>query len=101
LKEGEDGENGNFRIIVIKNDGEAIRYRQRYSLEVDSFEVHDENNDGVNEPGEFISVKNIRIRNTGKTTNSLLDRTDLKTLKALCHHHPVSYSRLLFGRLPG
>jgi hypothetical protein len=33
---------------------------------VDSFEVVDENNDGINEPGEHLIVKNIIVRNDGK-----------------------------------
>ena len=33
---------------------------------MESFETVDENNDAVNEPGEYLVVKNIVIRNDGE-----------------------------------
>jgi hypothetical protein len=43
-----------------------MSYVNRYFLFVESFEVVDENNDGINEPGEYLIVKNIIVRNNGK-----------------------------------
>jgi len=48
------------------NDDPLMSYSSRYHLIVESFEVVDENNDGINEPGEYLIVKNISVRNDGK-----------------------------------
>lgn len=37
---------------------------------VKSFEVYDENHDGINEPGEYLIVKNIIVRNEGELTSA-------------------------------
>jgi hypothetical protein len=48
-------------------DNEGVKsYVSRYQLVVDSFEVVDENSDGINEPGEYLFVRNIIIRNDGE-----------------------------------
>jgi hypothetical protein len=62
-------------VVVMTRNGRTVSYRHRYNLEVESFNVQDENKDGIYEPGEFISVTDIRIRNTGKnnTIAMLLD----------------------------
>ncbi len=40
-------------------------YPSPYSLQVVKFDVIDENEDGINEPGEHLLVHNIRVKNTG------------------------------------
>lgn len=37
-----------------------------YRLEVTNFDIIDENEDGINEPGEHLHVHNIRVRNAGQ-----------------------------------
>lgn len=48
-------------------DGTTRSYPDRYRLVVDGFEVVDENNDGINEPGEHLIVENIIVRNHGES----------------------------------
>lgn len=40
-------------------------YPSPYALQVINFDIIDENEDGINEPGEHIIVHNIRVRNVG------------------------------------
>jgi hypothetical protein len=40
-------------------------YPSPYNLQVVKFDIIDENEDGINEPGEHIIVHNICVRNTG------------------------------------
>ncbi|KAK0708516.1 hypothetical protein B0H67DRAFT_590447 [Lasiosphaeris hirsuta] len=40
-------------------------YPSRYNLVVKEFEVTDENDDGINEPGEHLIISNIVVTNTG------------------------------------
>jgi hypothetical protein len=40
-------------------------YPSPYSLQVVKFDIIDENEDGINEPGEHLLVHNIRVKNTG------------------------------------
>jgi hypothetical protein len=40
-------------------------YPSPYSLQVVKFDIIDENEDGINEPGEHLIVHNIRVRNAG------------------------------------
>lgn len=55
-------------IFVKGENGEVREYtNDRVDLEVVDFDVHDENRDGIFEPGEMISLENIRIRNLGST----------------------------------
>jgi len=66
LIKGKDGEDGKIHINVVR-DGQAVeRYTNRYYLEVKGFDVVDENEDGINEPGEWLYVKNIEIQNRGR-----------------------------------
>lgn len=66
LKNGSDGQNGRTKIDVVMNNGTSKSFVSRYHLVVDSFEIVDENDDGINEPGEYLIVKNIMVRNIGK-----------------------------------
>ncbi|KAF2194370.1 hypothetical protein K469DRAFT_783547 [Zopfia rhizophila CBS 207.26] len=60
---GQSGRNGRGQIRVLRNDLTEGGYPSRYQLVVKSFVVVDENMDGMNEPGEFLLVQNIRIEN--------------------------------------
>ncbi|KAH8656136.1 hypothetical protein BGZ60DRAFT_417858 [Tricladium varicosporioides] len=59
------GAQGSSQVTVKRNDGTEATYPTRYELKVVSFEVVDENDDGINEPGEHLIVRNIRVQNTG------------------------------------
>jgi hypothetical protein len=60
------GAQGSSQVTVIRNNGTEATYPTRYELKIISFDVVDENGDGINEPGEHILVKNIKVQNTGR-----------------------------------
>jgi hypothetical protein len=65
LVKGKNGQNGEMHVDILR-DGQSLKvYNDRYSLKVKGFDVTDENGDGINEPGEWLYVKNIEIQNTG------------------------------------
>lgn len=66
LYDGRSGRNGRSQIRVLNNDLTEGIYTSRYQLVIKSFDVVDKNMDGINEPGEFLHVQNIRIQNIGK-----------------------------------
>jgi hypothetical protein len=77
------------------NSETIMSYVNRYFLLVESFEVVDENNDGINEPGEYLIVKNIIVRNNGKrvcTTKEKKAHSCLTSyaLQGTCHRLQVS-----------
>lgn len=63
---GRAGRNGMGQIRVLRNDLTEGTYTSRYQLVVKGFDVVDENMDGINEPGEFLLVQNLRVENVGK-----------------------------------
>jgi hypothetical protein len=65
LSGGVGGANGTCQIKVVRHDLTKGTYPSRYRIEVLSFDVVDENEDGINEPGEYLLVQNIRVRNSG------------------------------------
>lgn len=52
---------------MVDKDGGVMTYSNRFKLAVQSFDIVDENNDGINEPGEYLFVNNIVVRNEGKS----------------------------------
>ncbi|KAN0122124.1 hypothetical protein V8E51_000450 [Hyaloscypha variabilis] len=62
---GLDGQPGEATIIVTSKTGQPRSYRSRFQLELVDFDVEDENEDGVFEPGEHLFIRRIRIKNTG------------------------------------
>jgi hypothetical protein len=67
LTGGNSGKNGSTQIRVLRKDNTEATYPGCYKLEVVSFDVLDENEDGINEPGEHLLVRNIKVINKGKT----------------------------------
>ena len=67
LRPGLQGEDGVASIVVRCADGLERRYSSCYSFQLVDFEVEDENEDGIFEPGEHIYIRRIRIRNAGKS----------------------------------
>lgn len=55
-----------MQIKVIRGDLSEATYPGVYRLEVSNFDIIDENEDGINEPGEHLHVHNIRVRNAGQ-----------------------------------
>jgi len=64
---GLDGQPGEATIIVTSKTGQPRSYRSRFQLELVDFDVEDENEDGVFEPGEHLFIRRIRIKNTGQS----------------------------------
>ncbi|KAF2738548.1 hypothetical protein EJ04DRAFT_573709 [Polyplosphaeria fusca] len=65
LTGGRSGANGSVQIKVIRGDLSEATYPGVYSLQVTKFDIIDEGEDGINEPGEYLHVHNIRVRNVG------------------------------------
>lgn len=65
LHKGTKGEEGTITIAVQHDDGTTRRYNSAWSLELVDFEIEDENADGVFEPGEFLHIRRVRVRNIG------------------------------------
>lgn len=65
LHSGTAGADGSGGITVRYKNGDKKRYSSRYDLGLVDFDVDDENEDRVFEPGEHIFIRRIRIRNTG------------------------------------
>ncbi|KAK3317113.1 hypothetical protein B0T19DRAFT_363246 [Cercophora scortea] len=63
---GHDGPPGVSQVLVLGSDGSSVVYPSRYMLEVVEFVVRDENEDGINEPGEHLIVSNIVVKNSGQ-----------------------------------
>ena len=63
---GAAGQEGTATIVVRMRDGNTQEYTSKYSLELIDFDIEDENGDGIFEPGEYIYVRRIRVRNNGQ-----------------------------------
>lgn len=64
--DGSNGPDGEVQIYIEKADGTtAGPYGSLYNLEVIEFEVVDSNEDGILEFGEEVTLRNIRVRNSG------------------------------------
>ena len=63
---GAAGQEGSATIVVRMRDGSTQEYTSKYSLELIDFDIEDENGDGIFEPGEYIYVRRIRVRNNGQ-----------------------------------
>ena len=84
LFEGMDGRPGEATIIVTSKAGTQRSYRSQFQLELVDFDVEDENEDGIFEPGEHLFIRRIRVKNTGKSA-TLLPRTKSDFLQGGCH----------------
>ena len=67
LRPGQDGLAGTVGILLRNDDGSFSTYDQKFEYQLLDFDVVDENNDGIFEPGECMIIKNIRIKNSGMT----------------------------------
>ncbi|KAF8540941.1 hypothetical protein BDD12DRAFT_546975 [Trichophaea hybrida] len=64
-RDGPDGIPGSGRITVRQADGSRQSYMSKYTIELVSFQVTDENDDGIIEPGEYIYIERIVVHNKG------------------------------------
>lgn len=68
LFSGRDGRSGEVVIFVKSRTAtEPEQYRSVYQLELVDFDVEDENEDGIFEPGEHLFIRNIKIKNAGES----------------------------------
>lgn len=72
LRAGANGAHGSVQIKVKSSNGMESIYPDKYHITVVSFELVDENGDGINEPGEHIIVRNICVQNLGRYRSSLV-----------------------------
>ncbi|KAK0669848.1 hypothetical protein QBC41DRAFT_346031 [Cercophora samala] len=77
LYPGQDGQMGYSEVIVNYRDGRRGVFPSRYMLEVVDFKVHDENGDGINEPGERLIISDIVIKNTGQMPSPKISRLQI------------------------
>ncbi|PGG99856.1 hypothetical protein AJ80_09278 [Polytolypa hystricis UAMH7299] len=80
LFDGAPGQNGIISFFILRRDGAREQYHGCYDLRVSGFEIVDENEDGINEPGEHIFVENIQVHNTGVMPSPSLTRIPLGML---------------------
>jgi hypothetical protein len=79
---------GSSQIRVLMNNDTESTDPTIYKLKVVSFDVVDENEDGVNEPGNHLLVKNIRVENTGKLRSTFSEYGVLVAstiVQVICH----------------
>jgi len=77
LEPGRDGLDGTAAILVRNGDGSISRYDSRFEFQLLDFEVLDENDDGIFEPGECVIIKNFRIKNTGRIISNVIQKSQL------------------------
>lgn len=76
LIEGRAGAEGQGAIVVRLKNGGRMKYDSRYNIQLVDFDIEDENEDGIFEPGEHIFVRRIKVKNAGKyLRTSSLDRS--------------------------
>jgi hypothetical protein len=67
---GVNGLPGTGQITVRKLDGTTRSYPSKYSIDLVSFQIVDENDDGIIEPGEHIFIHQIIVHNKGRVERS-------------------------------
>ncbi|KAK8052338.1 hypothetical protein PG993_003723 [Apiospora rasikravindrae] len=102
LRAGRHGADGRVQIKVNRGPDTSSTYPGVYKLEVVKFNITDENRDGINEPGEHISVHNLVVRNVGLMP-SPATRSIHVLIQGTQYLEPVSSQplQLPFGIRPG
>ena len=72
LYSGLDGKVGEAWIIVRSPTSGEQAYKSRFHLELVDFDVEDDNEDGIFEPGEHVFIHRIQVKNTGEPPNVTL-----------------------------
>jgi len=72
----------------VRRDGSRERYGSCFDLRIAGFSLEDENDDGINEPGEHLFVRRIQIKNVGKIHGIVSFAKESKTdlIQAGCRH---------------
>ncbi len=65
VSKGADAPDGEYKITVDDGGGRKREYRQRYDMTIVDFQMHNDNGDSINEPGEKATIQKLRVRNTG------------------------------------
>lgn len=91
LYDGALGQNGTFSFFILRRNGEREQYHGCYNLQASVFEMIDENEDGVYEPGEHVLIKNIQVHNTGRLSQTLRNLTLALTRFFRCYALPISH----------
>jgi hypothetical protein len=65
LVKGWRGGEGTVTIAVQHHNGDTLRYTSSWALELVSFEIEDDNDDGIFEPGDFLHIRRVTVRNVG------------------------------------
>ncbi|KAF1992020.1 hypothetical protein K402DRAFT_459220 [Aulographum hederae CBS 113979] len=65
LLPGRDGVDGTAFICVQNSNGSVSTYKSKFQSKLLDFEVIDENNDSIFEPGECVVISNFKIKNCG------------------------------------
>lgn len=63
---GADGKIGDFKFVIHDKNGGKKLYNKAFELFISSYTLIDENEDGVFEPGEKVTISNITIKNRNK-----------------------------------
>lgn len=93
---GKDGRSGESLIIVrpLTVGGLEQQYRSVYRLELRSFDLEDENVDGIFEPGEHLFVRRIRVKNSGKYVETVNARIILNLFNSGGMPSPTRETRI-------
>lgn len=79
-------------IFIKSETGNVREYtNDRIELRVVSFEVVDENGDGIFEPGGFIRVENIKVKNLGMIELDVTDEASLPSPKVSLSIKPTQW----------
>lgn len=65
LLKGSKGAEGAITIAVQNQGGPTQRYTSVWSLEVVDFDIEDDNADGIFEPGEYLHIQRVCVKNLG------------------------------------
>lgn len=65
LRDGDDGAPGKIIYNIRRSDGTVSESDSRFLLKLQWFEIIDEHEDGIFEPGDLVKVKNLTVANVG------------------------------------
>jgi hypothetical protein len=65
LLKGARGQEGSATIVVQNINDTTQHYSSPWSLKLHDFEIEDENADGICEPGEYIHIRHVTVKNIG------------------------------------
>lgn len=93
LKEGLPGAAGKMVILVQNLDGTISEYDKPWKLRLVSFDIEDENGDGIFEPGEKIIIRRVCVENIGIVSPPLTFHSSSKLLMIISRRNAVALTR--------